>query len=217
MENFEGALARSNRLINSSLIVGVSLLGVVFVVSVGLYVKTFNGGLSSQSNDWSALGSFFGGVFGPAISIVTLIALLKTLKLQHHTLISQKADSERVISLQKESYDAQAEQLLLAKAELNSAKVADFKNSIIRVFEQRITYFQYAQADALNRINALSALGETPDVIEAMQKIAESTVSFKKELEKLLKASLQLSFKEFDSIQEVKIYITSLNVSDTQG
>ncbi|UVK96497.1 hypothetical protein [Pseudomonas sp. B21-048] len=214
MENFEGALARSNRLINSSLIIGISLLGVVFVVSVGLYLKTFNGALSSQSGDWSALGSFFGGVFGPAISIVTLIALLKTLKLQHHTLMSQKADSESVISLQKKSYDAQAEQLLLAKAELNSAKIADFKNSIIRVFEQRITYFQHSQADALNRMSALSALGETPEIIGAMKKIAESTVLYKNELEKLLKCSLKLSFEEFNSIQEVKIYIASLHADD---
>lgn len=211
MENFEGALAKSNRLINGSLIIGLSLLGVGFVISVGLYVNTFNGGLSSQSGDWSALGSFFGGVFGPIVSVVTLIALLKTLKLQHQTLMSQKADSERVISLQKQSYEAQAEQLLLAKGELKSAKIADFKNSVIRVFEQRITYYQNSQADALSRINTLSALGETPEIIEAMSKMTDIMAGYKKELSKLLKASLKLAVKDFNSIEEVKDYVASLH------
>lgn len=211
MDNFEVALAKANRLINSSLIIGISLLVVGFVVSVGLYLKTFNGGLSSQSGDWSALGSFFGGVFGPIISVVTLIALLKTLKLQHQTLMSQKADSERVISVQKQAYEAQAEQLLLAKAELNSAKIADFKNSVIRVFEQRITYYQNSQADALNRISAIRGLGDTLEVFEAIQKIAETTVLYKKDLDKLLKASLKLAVKDFNSIEEAKAYVFSLN------
>lgn len=211
MENFEGALAKSNRLINGSLIIGLSLLGVGFVISVGLYMNTFNGGLSSQSGDWSALGSFFGGVFGPIVSVVTLIALLKTLKLQHQTLMSQKADSERVISLQKQSYEAQAEQLLLAKGELKSAKIADFKNSVIRVFDQRITYYQNSQADALSRINTLSTLGDTLEIIEAMSKMADTMAGYKKELNKLLTASLKLAVKDFNSIEEVKNYVASLH------
>ena len=210
MENFESALAKSNRLINGSLLIGLSFLGVGFMISVSLYVHTFNGGLSSQSGDWSAMGSFFGGVFGPIVSVVTLIALLKTLKLQHQTLMSQKADSERVIYLQKQSYDAQAEQLLLAKGELKSAKIADFKNSVIQVFDQRITYYQNSKADALSRINTLSSLGDAPEIIEAMSKMADTITGYQKELNKLLTASLKLAVKDFNSIEEVKNYVASL-------
>lgn len=217
MDNFEVALAKANRLINSSLIIGMVLLGAGFLISVGLYLKTFNGGLSSQSGDWSALGSFFGGVFGPIISVVTLIALLKTLKLQHQTLMSQKRDSERVIALQDKSYEAQAEQLLIAKSELNSSKIADFKNTIIRIFEQRIAYYQHSQADALARIEVIRSMGAIEDVVDAIHEVAEKTRTYKVELEKLMKASLDFSVMDFESIDEVKAYVYSLNLQSSVG
>ncbi|MBV7548350.1 hypothetical protein KW849_18880 [Pseudomonas sp. PDM26] len=212
MENFEVSLKEANRLIDSALKVGVLLLVIGFVISVGLYLKTFDGGLSSNANDWSALGSFFGGVFGPIISAVTLIALLKTLRLQHQTLMSQKKDSERVIALQNQAYQAQADQLEIANAELRSAKVADFKNSVIRVFEQRIAYYQHSQSDSLNRINTIRSLGETRHALDSIASIGEKSALYKKELEKLLRVSLIFAVKDFDSIEEAKNYVASLGI-----
>lgn len=210
MDNFEASLTKSNRLINSSLIIGITLLGVGFVVSVGLYLHIFSGGLSHQSADWSALGSFFGGVFGPIVSVVTLIALLKTLKLQHQTLMSQKSDSERVIGLQNQSYQSQAQQLLIAEEELKSAKVSDFKNSVIRVFEQRINYYLHSQADALNRIDSLSKLGDFSGTIQAIEEVSKRIELYKVELDRLLRESLRLAVKDFESLEEARAYVASL-------
>jgi|GEM_PF-2534548 len=46
------------------------------------YRINFKGDLSSESQEWSNFGSFYGGLLGPLLSFITIIVLLRTLKNQ---------------------------------------------------------------------------------------------------------------------------------------
>lgn len=210
MKDFEKELAGANRLVDTALRAGMWLVGCCFVICAGLYLWKFNSGLSSSSDNWSAFGSFFGGVFGPLISGVTLVALVKTIRLQQQMMLTQKKDSERVISIQNDSLKNQLEQLDIVKSQLESARLSDFKASVIRMLEQRITYYQNSQADVLTRISILKQLSISDEEFqEAVAKLSSAMPNYKDEVSRLLKFSLKLSVMEFDNVEALRAYMDS--------
>ena len=48
----------------------------VLLIPMGLYFSNFHGGLSFNHTTWGEFGSFYGGVLGPAISLLAIIGLL---------------------------------------------------------------------------------------------------------------------------------------------
>ena len=64
------------------------------VLAVVLYRQSFGSGLSLEPNNWSAFGGYMGGVFGPLISFLTLLAILKTIRLQKELLDTQRTEFE---------------------------------------------------------------------------------------------------------------------------
>lgn len=56
-------------------------MGSIVVTSI-LYLAVFRYGLSSDSNDWGAFGSYFGGIVGSMVAFSALIALMKGITLQ---------------------------------------------------------------------------------------------------------------------------------------
>jgi hypothetical protein len=179
------------------------------ILAVGTYLWKFNNGISSDSGAWSNFGSFFGGVFSPLISGITLVALIKTLKIQYKTLLSQKADADRALEVQHRAFAAQAEQLELTRQEVASAKVENYKSSVMRVLEQRANFYQQSQADILTRIQMVQSSLEQEGALESLKKLGALGVAHKFELEKVLKLSLAFSVTEFESIQAAKDYILS--------
>lgn len=70
------------------------------VISGFLYGKQLGYGLSTLEADWAAFGSFFGGVFSPMVSFVTLIAIIQTIKLQRALLENQASEFAKLHTLQ---------------------------------------------------------------------------------------------------------------------
>ncbi len=56
------------------LLIIVSLL--CLLVSIGLYIYAFHGGLSTDRDDWMIFGTFFGGVLSPIFSFLSFIAVI---------------------------------------------------------------------------------------------------------------------------------------------
>lgn len=90
----------------SILIVLASVIGVC-----GFYFYMFNAGLSGDSGKWSDFGGYIGGVMGPLISFVTLLAVLQTVYLQKQLLNTQQAEFKDLMRLQRNTFDAQERQV----------------------------------------------------------------------------------------------------------
>ncbi|GLR26493.1 hypothetical protein [Limnobacter litoralis] len=54
----------------------------VFVAPIFLYFVMFHGQLSSSSGDWSAFGSYFGGIYSVLISSFAAVVLYRQLRMQ---------------------------------------------------------------------------------------------------------------------------------------
>jgi hypothetical protein len=209
MKDFEQELLVANRFVDTALRVGIWLVALFLAICSGLYVWKFHSGISSKAEVWSAFGSFFGGVFSPLISGVTLVALVKTISLQHHMMVAQKRDANSVIRMQAESLKNQMDQLEIAKVQMEGSRVSDFRNSLIRTLEQRVTYYQTAQADALTRISTLKQLDEGPEVYLSITELARLMPKYKEEVTKLLKLSLKLSVMEFATVEALRAYVAA--------
>ena len=93
----------------------ILILIIGLLVSVFFYIDTFSGGISTKSSDWSALGSFFGGIFSPAVSFVTLMAIIITISLQKKFLESQSSEFTKLQRLQESTLNSQKEHLSSAQ------------------------------------------------------------------------------------------------------
>lgn len=86
-----------------------------------IYRQQFGGGYSPKSDDWSAFGSYMGGVLGPLVSFLTLVAVVRTVYLQRELLGAQREEAlafriaaaqdtsvkaiEMLIAMQEKDYD----------------------------------------------------------------------------------------------------------------
>jgi hypothetical protein len=127
------------------------LVGAV-IVSVGLsiyfYRQSFSGELSVSPDKWSAFGTYIGGLFGPLISFLTLIAILKTIGLQKELLDTQRNEFAAMERLQTrtlasqlsqiERADADADRRLVEESRLNVLKTLDnYSSALHKEFETK--------------------------------------------------------------------------------
>lgn len=117
----------------SSAIVLLSL-----VVAIWVYRSKFGGGFSQNSSDWSNFGSYMGGIFGPLVSFVTLLAVLKTVYLQRELLDVQQEEFERMSKLQAETFESQQLQIDQAAHDAVNLQVAAAQDSAVKVIEMRV-------------------------------------------------------------------------------
>lgn len=90
-------------------------------VAFSIYRQQFGGGYSPNPGDWSAFGSYIGGVLGPLVSFLTLVAVVRTVYLQRELLDAQREEAlalkiaaaqdtsvkaiEMLITMQEKDYD----------------------------------------------------------------------------------------------------------------
>lgn len=103
-------------LLGRSLKGGLIGIFILLFVSVLAYLSVFNRGLSHVPDNWAAFGSFFGGLIGPAVSLVTLLAVLKTVYLQRELLDTQRSEFAAMQRLQQATFDSQSKQIAAAAA-----------------------------------------------------------------------------------------------------
>lgn len=81
---------------------GISVLAVVAVISLP-YIVNFIGQYSDSPSDWAKTATYFGGMLGPAFSLLAFLAILWTL--QHQKIQSRLEELQRLIA--SESADLQ--------------------------------------------------------------------------------------------------------------
>jgi len=135
---------KNNNYLGFVLSVSVVLILILLVVLGYIYGQQLGYGLSTKQNDWSVFGSFFGGVFSPIVSFVTLIAILQTIKLQHTLLENQSKEFAKLHKLQVDAFNLQEAQLLHVKESAEQDRVSSYKQTLLTVVSQQIDVYQKA-------------------------------------------------------------------------
>lgn len=180
---FDQALAvRWGRPLNFGLLV----LAAFVVVVAGFYFSVFNFGLSKSSDSWSAFGSFFGGLVGPGISIVTLIALLRTI-------------------------DLQLEQSSHFVMDGVSARLAEYKTTQLQLLDQQILMFERmidrydAEGDRVFSLPRFEGNARVEDLKLIDQNIEET----ERQVERLIRLSVEISLSDFETIDQLRMKMKS--------
>lgn len=85
----------------------VAPIALIAAVSIGLYVWQFPDGLAEKADAWGQFGDFIGGVLNPLIGLVTILLVLRTIR------ITLNESARSIALLEGQSVDL-AEQLRLA-------------------------------------------------------------------------------------------------------
>ena len=89
----------TEKVLNYILVIAITLSA----GTIGIYLYTFSGGLSQDNEKWGAFGSFLGGALGPMLSFLSLIAIIKTIRLQLDELELTKEELRRSADAQTAS------------------------------------------------------------------------------------------------------------------
>lgn len=187
----------------------ISLAGILIslLIAVLFYRHAFSGPLSLSSNDWSAFGSFFGGIFGPLVAFITLIALLQTIRLQRKLLAIQQNEFKKLFDLQNETYKTQCKQLEQAEEQASTSYISSYQSTSLRMLEQQISLNQSIierctknSYDLIDRL-ALKKPGATQEQIDKLLLQKEHSERIINELSQLV---IKLSLQEYKSLDILK-------------
>lgn len=190
------------------------VLTVLFFViaSARIYTQVFDGALSHEPNSWSAFGSFFGGLFGPLISFLTLLAILKTIQLQRELLDTQRAEFEAMQGLQARTLESQLAQIDRANVEADRRVLEEFRLSLIRLVE-KYTKDIVAECDVKRQRSDMLMQwhvdGKANVTRERFEKVKNAIARYNKQIIGLYGLYDALHFAEFSDISSMKEYYTS--------
>ena len=171
---------------NLEYLIGVLVFVVIVstVVSIVIYMQVHKFELSTSPDEWSAFGSYFGGVLSPIIYFATLIAIIVTMLFQKQLLAAQNKQN---------TYE----------------KICEHKRTLINVIEQQIRYHESLLERASN--GALLLINED---LTAHKSIIEDNLRIKEKADiiigKLQIALLGFSVEEFDSYEKMKASFTKI-------
>ena len=147
------------------------MLIVIGIAASLIYWYMLDRNLSSNPNDWGAFGSYIGGVLGPAVSFVALIAVLKTISLQRAAAAVQQTQFTQMQEMQKEVIDAQNKQLELATQTAIDERVLAYKAAVMKVVEQQIAYYTNGVDIIDRKLHLFATLEDAATMAELKEKL----------------------------------------------
>lgn len=188
-------------------IVLVGVVATAVVSSIYYYRTAFAGELSHQTDNWAAFGAFFGGVFGPLISFVTLIAILRTIWLQRELLQTQQHEFDAMQRIQIKTLKSQLKQIQKSDAEASARIFEDGRNKLLTMIDRYIAGLTREIEQKRQRFDLLAqwvvdgkAPGRQDDLMKADIKIKELD---QQEVELLILYD-RIIFGEFESLSDMR-------------
>ncbi|MBA1321223.1 hypothetical protein [Pseudomonas plecoglossicida] len=181
----------------------ISLVVVSVVLAIYLYRLNIGVEFSRNPNDWSGFGSYFGGIIGPVVSFVTLLAVLKTVYLQREMLRAQSEEFERINIIQQDQLDGASRQALLLQ-------IASAQDSALKVIELQVAV-QEREFDRQNemvfKIQDMFGLDMNSSNIEKLKEHVRQRNRARKLVDWLSSLALDLQLQEFDSVANVRNFL----------
>lgn len=166
------------------LLVSLLFLSVFIVAVIAIYCFNFGTHRSPIGEDWASFGAYVGGLIGPAISLVALVAFLKTVTLQ----MKQNA------SIASEGI---------------KASVASYKQSQLNLLDQQITMYDRMidrydkEGERVFAIFRDTGHSQTKDLDVIDLNLQKS----EREIAALIKLSIHVSLTEFESVDQIRIVV----------
>lgn len=187
------------------LIVAAAVLALV--VALYMYRFKFGGELSAKSSEWSAFGTYIGGVFGPLISFLTLLAVLKTVYLQRELLDAQREEFDRMNLLQLEVFKSQQEQVAQSDRDALAIQVSTARESAVRLVEIRINMHERdfdRQYDMSFRFREEFGNDMDEDNYNRLTSMIDHRDRARESVDLLSKLALDIAVANFSSVDEVR-------------
>ncbi len=176
----------------------VLLLFAIMGFAVYLYRQKLGNTLAMDSVEWSNFGSFFGGLFGPLVSFVTLIAVVVTVYMQRELLDAQSNEFKEMIAKQNE-------QLCLARSEANRTEVQSYQVALLNSLAAFAAEFRQDASEQL--IAAEKAQLSDNKILEKVFAEADHrglADESRKKVAAFTILAFELSVAEYSSVQEIK-------------
>lgn len=179
---------------------------VSFVIAICAYRLKFGGALSDNSSDWSNFGSYMGGIFGPLVSFVTLLAVLKTVYLQRELLDAQREEFDRMNAVQQQTFEAQLNQNSSIAEDAKRKRVSEFQDTVLQLLNQQIS-LQQEIIESIEKyeakIHSNSALHDYQKT-NAMLRTASEKAKVLNIVKELSQLSVAVAMFEYNSVAQIR-------------
>lgn len=175
---------------------------VAIVFAAVIYRHAFGAGLSVKPDNWSAFGSYVGGIFGPFISFLTLLAILKTIGLQKELLDTQRTEFEAMQGLQLKSVEAQLSQIKSSALEGARRVIEECRMNTLQVLD---TYMRELRSEYeskksnLHAVHAMCIDGKSNKSAKELALMAKKLDEYERKLASMTILYGEICFGEFDS------------------
>ena len=190
------------------LLISVFAVTLAVVVAVHLYRSKFGGGLAITSSEWSNFGGYIGGIFGPLVSSVTLLAVLKTVYMQRELLDVQKTEFKHMNALQQQTFDTQLNQMTRAASDAKALQVSAAQDTAIKVVDQHISIYERVwdrQNESAYRFNQdESQRSSLPGDEAFLDSILRHRDVARSVIDQLVHLSVELAVTEFQTVHHVR-------------
>ncbi|WP_420170419.1 hypothetical protein ACN99C_17915 [Pseudomonas alloputida] len=200
---------KKKKIFDSFSIFLVAVVAVSVVIAVVVYRSSFGAGLSVKPDSWSAFGSYIGGVFGPLISFLTLLAILKTIGLQKELLDTQRTEFEAMQALQMKAIDAQLTQMQQANNESERRVLEEYRISLLRALDNCAAGVRSEYQDKRQRVDTLfqwSITGVANTSKESLQAGLDNLKRYEKRLALMMLLYGEICCEDFDDVASMKKY-----------
>lgn len=193
----------------------IALVVAVFIalgLSVYFYRQAFSGELSVSPDRWSAFGSYIGGLFGPLISFLTLLAILKTIGLQKELLDTQRHEFDEMQRLQAKTLDSQLAQIERSNAEADRRIVEETRLNVLKTLDN---YSMALHREYENKRKGLDQLlqwamdGKASPTRDQIDSVRSKISAYEKRLAALTMLYSDLCFNEFTDVSSIKTHYQS--------
>lgn len=194
------------KMVTSFWFASVFVVLAAFALAIYFYRDRFGGGFSSTSADWSNFGSYIGGVLGPLVSFVTLLAVLKTVYLQRELLDTQRAEFKSMQVLQRETFESQQKQIAQAAEVAKLDQYDRVVEHLLSMVDRHSSMYEGMVSRATQGAHTLLewSLKGQPVKEEQMRIVYKEIEENKATVSKLACLSVDLSMKRFDTIDELR-------------
>ncbi|VVP26472.1 hypothetical protein PS862_04132 [Pseudomonas fluorescens] len=175
--------------------------------AVYCYVDVFGWQFSKNQSDWSAFGSYIGGIFSPLVSFITLLAVLKTVALQRELLATQRSEFKSMQALQQKTFDVQQSQINEAAIKSYVDGIARFREFGLQMIDRHILLFENkldraeANIGRYNEVMTVNRIGLKPGLMSEALRQKETSA---KMIEHLVALSVTISQDEFSTIESIQ-------------